>query len=835
MKVPVQTTPRTQRAAGGIPFIQNRSGAGAQSGAELGGSMVQFANSVGSVGGLLKQQATNAQRFGTLQSFTQFNSKVDETLAELQRGVDPSLGNYADIAVANYDQMEQEWLKTVPDEFHDEFATRAGEVRAQVARNSLAFQYESTDNYFRDGIKQAVNQSLITLDQDGSAVNLETQRAAVDEFIDSTTLTEAEKVSLRRASYTQLESVSYKAEVRRGNIEADALGVGTSAGTAVDLIMQFDGETLDNDLDYATNRELLSARVQEAEAGAVAAIGSTEVWEQLPTNVKAVLTSVHDDLGELPEGLAEAVRNGDLEGVVGELRALGGDRREVEADILSGNAELPEGQLDTDPRYQNIPYEDRLALRADADREAAAERTAAEKERKAQQEAAQNELLVGIMDGTKGQWHIDQARESGTLTDFDAIKKAQTALKDYTEELRMTTQMQQHVAANIPINPGSEDDRKMFNAYIGQEGMNAMRQLDGDYVANVLVPAVRAAGDLPTDTVGLLTGMTRAQDPQMALFALDTLNQLKQASPEAYQARVPEAMAADVEYWRSVKDYYPQEDVLNTVRGGVTQEQRTRTAMLREEAKKLINDGSVSTSTATETFISRLPGMLGDMPVWRNGDPGFTPGGKAMLEADFNTVFQREFARDGNEVKAQDRALIALGKIWNTTEIGGQQTLMRYPPELVGYETWNGSHDWITEQGRKELGLTDDQSFRLISDEQTKAEYQEWQSGGPRPSYLAVYYDANGELAEPRDENGKPQRIFFEVTAEMEAEKVTKFEQDQENLAYNTFMTTYDQARRHARNTGTSIPEEIQAEYDRWVDEKGAPRNPMLVFQGWGQ
>ena len=102
MRVPVQTTTRSNRPANIQNFVQNRATADLQAGADLGASLVQAANTVGNVGGLLRQQAQQAQRFGVLQSFSQFNTTVTERLEELKRGADPRMGNFADIAAANY-------------------------------------------------------------------------------------------------------------------------------------------------------------------------------------------------------------------------------------------------------------------------------------------------------------------------------------------------------------------------------------------------------------------------------------------------------------------------------------------------------------------------------------------------------------------------------------------------------------------------------------------------------------------------------------------------------------------------------------------------------------
>lgn len=833
MKVPFSPVGRTNRPSTEVGFLTDRTGIGASSQGALAQSMGQAANTLAGVGSLLSEQAKQARKFGTLQSFTEFQTQADVKMQELKRGADPRQGNFADQATAIYNNMETDWLKTVPDEFHDEFKTRATEVRGNVARSALAFQYERTDAYFKQGVADAVDTSLSSLDQDGGTANLERQRATIDEFINNTSLTDAEKVAQRRSAYARIEGVSYKSEVRRGNIEAGALGVGTAPGQASDLIVQFDGKSLENGLTYDENQQAVASRVGEAEQVAVKAIGSVDTWAALPDRARAVLISVTDDLGELPKSVKEAVATGDLAEVANAVADLGGDRRAQEAQILMGTANMPEGQLDADPRYANIPYEDRLALRADADREAAAMQAQAAKEAKAAQDAAINDLSLQLHDGAAGQYQIDQAREAGVLTDYADVKRLEGIIADQNKTLVMIQEGQAKLANGDTFNPGDEGDRNRLNALVGPQGLALMQQHNADFGANVIVPLVRQSGDVPTDTAGLLTGMIRAQDPKKAMYALDLMNQIQQASPEAYNARFTEAARADVEYWRSIKDYYPQDEVLAAVRGGTTQEERTKTTMLREEARGLLKDGKVDTNI--------LP-ILSDMPQQQWGDAAMTAGTSQALSADFNELFEREYARDGNQTAARERTIKALGTVWNTTNVGGQQTLMKYPPELVGYPTWNKSHDWITEQGRADLGISADTQFQLISDEQTKAEFTAWQGGqGAPPSYLAVYKDESGNLVMPTvkergaggevlGDTGQVQRIFFQVTPEMEAKQAGQLAADTKQQQYEEFMNIYNSAQRHSINTGTPIPQDIQDEYASWADYK-APADLSRVFQ----
>lgn len=837
MRVPVKITPAVERSPEGRAFQRASSNMDLQSGAALGNGLAQLGNTLGTVGGLLTEQAKQAKRMGTLQSFSMFQAQVDERLNNLKREAHPAQGNFADQAAAIYNNMETDWLKNVPDEFYDEFKTRATDLRATVARNALAFQYESTDNYFRQGIADAANQAAMSLDQDGSLANLDRQRAMIDEYINSTTLTEAEKVAKRRAAYAAIEAVSYKSEVRKGNLEIGALGVGSGPGTAADLILEWDGAALENGLPYEENVQLVNARVEEAQGVLLSSLTSIEQWEAMPEYTKAALISLVDDLGELPESVKQAIDTGDLVELAAAIEALGGERRAAEADIAQGLALLPEGQLDADPRFANIPYEDRLALRADAEREAAALATAQAKAEAAQKEAAINDLFLRLFDGQAGQFEIDQARETGVLSDYAKVAQAHKILEDRNSGLVLLQQAQMKLAQGIEFNPDSTDDKKMLNAVVGADGLAALQSGDGQFVTNVLVPLVRTSKDIPTDTAGTLEGMMRSDDPRKALFALDTLAQLQQASPFAYDSRLPEAVRADVEYWQTVKDYYSPEKVMEGIREGYTQEQRVRTKMLREEAKTLLDDGKVDSVTSVERYVQNLIPTMGDRAEsggWRWGDPVMEAGSKLAMTADFNRLFEYEYGRDGNEQRALDAATERLASIWRVTNVGGRQTLMRYPPELMGYESWDGSHEWINQQARSELGLPDGAPFALVSDEQTVAEFHAWQKSpdaAPRPSYQIFAYDDRGQLATPtvKEEGpdgeiidtGIPQRIFFQVTPEMEAEKAARFEARKQEQDYQQFMNLYNEAKRHSLRTGVAIPAELQQEYDDWVALRG--------------
>lgn len=93
----------------------------------------------------------------------------------------------------------------------------------------------------------------------------------------------------------------------------------------------------------------LDRRVREFEADAAAKAG--QYWQGLPPNVKAALSSVTYNYGELPDRLMPAIRSGDPANIAAAINALGGDnggvnrkRRAKEAALAAGTA-----SIDIDP------------------------------------------------------------------------------------------------------------------------------------------------------------------------------------------------------------------------------------------------------------------------------------------------------------------------------------------------------------------------------------------------------------------------------------------------------------------------------------------------------
>lgn len=814
MRVPSPVTGRTNRVGAVVPMVQSQDVSTAAT--SLARGLGELGNSLVDAGGYLRQQKQNADRFRTMQSYSDFVTRVDLQLNNMKRDYNPADANWAELADTTYSTMEQEWLSTVQDDLYDEFATRVASTRNSVMTSAQQYQYDTTDAYMKEGIAMEANKAKLALDQDGSALNLDAQRASLDELINASGLNVAEQISLRRQYYAQLEAASYRSEVRAGNIDAAALGVGEPArGTAQDLIKEAAGPNVNPNLTYEENNAVFAERASAAEAVAKEALGSDTLWMAIPDYTRAAIIASVDANDGLPDGIKNAIQSGDIENIATAIENAGGTNSDVLADVARGLAPIPERELETDPRYANIPYEDRLALRADADRQAASAVAESQKAIQARNQALINDLQLRIADGKAGQFEIDQLREQGVMTQTADVLRSQEILRARDKGLKDVQLGQQLLASGLPFNPADTDHKNALNALVGQDGLARIKGLDEAYVRSYLVPLVEKAQDLPTDVVGQLDGMTRASDPRMALFAYDTLAQLQEVSPKGFSGRTNQDLASDVQYWRSRKDYYTPEQLMQQLGSNQSQETRVLREGLKTQAEALLKSKDDPTPTALSAFDQ---GWLGGGMPHLSADPAAA----AAFGADFQALFVTEFQKYGNADEAKKSALELMKTEWGVTKVGAGNVLMKYPPEQSGYKPINNSYDWITQQGRTDLQLKEGENFQLLSDDQTRAEIEDFRRGGEAPSYLAVIIGTDGNYRAATTAEGKPQRLFFEVTPELRAEEVRAFDEANLRQRWTEFQFTFDAAKQLSLSTGTPIPQDLLDQYNEFQTEIAA-------------
>lgn len=730
MKIPSPVIGRTQPVAGTQAYTQGASNPG-------GGlaAIAQGANQLGEqftdLGKVMQGRDKQIANFNALTKYSDFQTQTAAGLEELKRNSDPTGQGFTKAADDYYTTQQKQFLATqVPADLQPEFQARTEEMKKSVLGNALDFQYKQGDAYFNQGVSDELNKAKSLVDQNPDSIDA--ARNHLNETIDSSGLPADQKAQLKRDSSIALESIHYKVAVRDHTASVESLGVGPitdGASGASAVIKSFEGfsptpywdtnayrvgygsdtiTTADGKVEKVTPGMVvtkedaqrdLNRRTNEFQNTVKGQVGA-DVFSALPANIQAGLTSVAYNYGSLPDSVVAAVKQGDTGGIANAVAGLDANkgRRQKEAGIIRGTQ-----GIDADPQYANIPYEDKIALQKDAVSEGKAAATQQAAQIKASNDTANNALFLGLLDGTKGQVDIDNARKMGTLNQYEDVSKADSILKKRDEDQNLQSNGVAKLSTPGSVwDPTSEGDKKMLNAVVGKQGLQVISAGDDNaksYIHDGVVPIVSQTGDIPTEVAGTLVGMLRGSNNQQASFALDSLSQLRDVNATAFNDRVPSEIAKQVDLWDARKDLDPQDVLLAKVRGGTDAQSRQATANLRKEGEDILSH----TTNGIPDAKALLSGAVNSFGGFFSNPTTYTaPLAMQSFQKEFNTLFIDAYSQTGDKDSATKLATQALHRDWAVTEVGGSN-LMKYPPEKVGYKPINGSYGWINDQIKQDL------------------------------------------------------------------------------------------------------------------------------------
>lgn len=844
MKIPSPVRSSTQPSAKAHSYLEgdSRNGLG-----NVGRGLGNMGETISKVAAVFQQRDEQTDRFNTLKDFSEFDTSMEQSLTELKRNYQADGKGFTKAASDLYDKQGDAYLSKVPPQLQPEFRARLAQNKQNVMGQALAFQYQAGDAWFKQGIADELNKSKGILDQNPGALQDEQKRMA--SFIMASDLPQGVKIALARDAQIGLESVTFKSEMRNHAATKYDLGVGkiTDFASAADALIKkeegfvssamwdvnhsrvgYSSDTITNPDgsfrpvragDTTTRADAqrdLDRRIAAADSAGRKAVGSDR-WDPLAPNVKAALASVYYHYGHYPQEVIRAVETGQSPTIAAAVRGLGSnpERRAREAAIIEGSS-----SIEADPRFANIPYEDKIALMEDADREAQAQRNAQEAAIKDARNAQQEALFTNLYDGNAGAADIQAARQNGTLDSYDSIKKANDILNKVNETVNLQSGALTKLQGGGAWDPSSENDKKMLNALVGKQGIERINSGDQDYITQGIRPLVAQTGDIPTDVAGTLTGMYRGNNSTSAMFALDAMAQLRDTNPLAFNQRFGNDVAQAVEMWDLQKDLAPdRQALLDNVRGGTTAQERNNRTELRRDAQAILSktEGGVPN---VQTLAQRAMGEFGTSFL---GIPISSPHGyinplaQQSFNKEFSTLFVDKYSLTGNVDTAVDLASKELQRNWGMTTVGDQNLLMKYPPEKVGYRKIMDSYDWINKAARQDLGLKDEETFQLFSDEQTKQEWDKFKSdpSAQPPSYQTFVIDDNGVARLKVDERGQPVRVWFQPPQDLILQENDEFDRRAERYTVEETIANYPRLQAGALASKTQVPQEDTDAYNR--------------------
>lgn len=697
-------------------------------------------------------------RLQAMTNYSQFESDADAAMMELKRSAQPDGANFYQQADSAYTSLENEFIqKKIPPDLQEEFRFRTKQTRSRVMDDALKFQFGQQDAFFNTSIE-----SEYTRAQNGVAASpdqFDSWNKHLSEIINNTDLPTAVKKDWQDKTKAGLTTILYgkdvediKREHASMSVADKIIGVESGGSSNADnpnssaygpgqfidstwrqFIQERHPDLLAQGEDiykYKSDKGLAKEAVNwyaQANAQALGAAGISV------TDGALYLAHFAGPAGAI--ALMKADPGASAESVLGSnvVNANPFLKGKNAADVIQwANHKMGGGDelsaLNSDPIFDSVPLKDRLAIEGDATSKVNAEQVAASKADAAAHNVWLNQFYTGIHDGSNGQAAIEAARRLGQLTDFDEIAKAEGLVKTYQGDL----QEKMNFASILDNVPGStynpNKDNTAFNKYIGDEGLSRVSAGDRGYVAQTVLPAIQQTHDVPTDLVGQLTAMTRSNNPEASNYAYDVLSQIRATDAAAFNGRVSNDLAAQVDFWSARKDSVPADKLAEMMKGGYTVEEQNRRRVLREEGAKIL--------TSTPNKIPHIEDLMTQVfagfksPGWFQDTPTTVSlaGMKNSLEADFTNAFLDSYTMYGNEQQSTDAAIKQLQRTYGTTTVGGETKLMKYPPQAMGYQPAGGSFSWIEDQVRAEIGLTE--PFQLLADEQTRSEFGKWQQGG---------------------------------------------------------------------------------------------------------
>lgn len=855
MKVPSPVTGNTQPSGQKLGFFDGSAsneafGAGVGRALQgLGSQVTGLGFDIGAASRAAQERQDKSARFTALKDLADFTTQTNMELEELKRNTPPDKNNYFAAAREHYEKREAEFLaRNVPPDLQEEFSFRTNSVKQSILSDAFQFEISQKDSYFREGINTVLDDAKKSIALDPTDGNVAAQESRILETIATSELPEVEKRELLKQAKVAVAALHYKVMNREKALTgtqgavfdtirgeegfrskpyrdirtSDGSFAGYRVGYGSDTITFPDGtyrKVRPTDVITREDAERDLRRRVETEFGprVKSQIGA-DAFNALDEGSQAALISIAYNYGALPVSVIKAAATGDKSKLARAVAGLGAnpDRRRREAQLISGVRVASRDNLDTDPRYDVIPFEDRITLRQDAQKEANAQRASEAAQAKELYQTQFNELMTGIHDGRYGQTEIDNARESGWLTDIDDILKAETLYEKKTEEAKNQRSFAEAFGNPNYIVTDSKQDKDLLNAGV-PDAREAISSGNTQYITDKVVPIAQWAKDIPTDVSDLLNSLSRSTNAQQSQYALESLEILREAAPEAYNKRIDEAAKKKLDRYTVMSQYMSGPEVQERLRGGVDAGERAVREQLRQDASKIVvkSDQYQNIPALFDTVFSSEPIV--------EGSTG------AALQQDYQTLFAENYSVMGDETMAHEATEKQIKRIWGTVELGGRgKTLIKYPPQLMGYS--ESRMDFVNMQIREELVLKPGETYQLRGDEQTLQEFQEYQQGKRErlPSYWIVRFDENGVMKLADDGYGLATRWSFQMTDGMHAMEREDYDRKVAEYNYNKRVLENEIGKTLGLDIPADAEEDLKAAKEEYERTRIKPDFPEL-------
>lgn len=841
--IPHEVVGRTKPTTRTLDYLQDQSGPAAR-------GLQNLASAITELGGALQAKNEKAQRFQAMQGFSQLETNASVKLTELNRAVDPADTSYQERADATFDNLATDFLKTVPPEQLAEYQARVEDLRGRVKLESLKFDYNQKDEFFRTGINDSVTGGLNSITDDWSEENVVAQEKKIQESILASDLPQAEKLELLRKTGVVVRQRQYQRAMEQNNLDGKPVQMGKNLVPGGDRGKQlaFVWHELNNEEKQSLTNLKNAKTLDQAVAAAIGyerPAGWTPQWPQGGHGFKERLNNARKVLAgtataEAMQARAYFEQQGftpeQASGLVGNLMQESGQHldpaamrendagpgnhsmgigqwnrerlaRMQEFTGASGDVNLPDGvglALDDDPRFAGIPFDQREAIKADAMKFRKAQFDAEEDARTAAHDKYMDDFRTGIMKGELGEKDMLAALDSGRV-DYDDFVKLDEARKRWEEKNTTLGEAKENLVGGLPLSEAQG------NAY-AEDQKWAPRLMQGDRAATgEVVSVAKRVGSVPPVVSNLLGSMIYHSDPAKSLFAYQTLSQIYDADATRSFQKLPEDVQDNVRAYRELRQSMNDMQVIERLRGGSSPAEMQEMSQMRVAANNLYTGQAKGAEEAQKAINGLTNGYFWDAELPANDAAEY------QFHQWYQVAWVENYIKTRNPESATKLTNEAAASVWTVSNVSDFPTLMRHSPESVGYRQYEGSFDWMKKQAREQLRLAEGEKFQIFPDELTRTQVANWKAGGMKP------YDAI-EMAQ-----GEINQLFgthFTVNPPTPTWAVIRFDKDgvpRKTDERVTFMETGEMDKREvAIQQFGDLERKVEDAWQNVVDERSA-------------
>jgi hypothetical protein len=495
------------------------------------------------------------------------------------------------------------------------------------------------------------------------------------------------------------------------------------------------------------------ARVREADHGLATLNKNTQ------TAFDAMLRADNDTAQDILSATSDAIRAAESAGYISEADAVTRLRTlptkfamarislllpEDRLMVLNKNLEFKDGAATFEPTHgfvDFIPADKRMAMIQDTKAEIDRANAAAYKAGSDARALTASNLEIDVKRGVKTYSDVEAAFEVGSIT---APKRTQLTLHldEQTKKANKEAELAGRVAAALTgqtyLDPKDSDDRKGVNAYYKRIFAPSLAKLPQEAQPSALVDFIGTVGMIPAQVERSMRTSLTSGDVGARTMAADFVARIEEKNPMLLIGfSKPERQLAE-KINRLTRSGVPAKRAVEIADGALRAdpaEKEVRQAKLRSE--RLLD-------TAKSVVSNELAG-------------GFLGFGEAAitdaLVGEYRVLYREHYLATGDKDAAKKLSIGDLKRVWGVSSVGGDDRLMKYPPEAYGVTSMSreDNAEWMKEQLGADLTPIDVAigDVQLVSDVMTARDVS-------RPTWMVMHI-VDG-VVEPVMLDGKPMR-----------------------------------------------------------------------------